>query len=746
MPYWAHSGRSSDGSDFQSLADHLNNVAALAESRAAHFGLGKAARVAGSGHDLGKYTPEFQRRLFGDPRPVDHSTAGAAALADQKTHLDRVIGEMIGYAVLGHHTGLPDRHGDGNGSMEERLTQYEKNGVRLDPAWRSETNLSLDGVAEEFIAKKGRDHAGFDLSVATRMVFSALVDADYSDTEQFYADLRGQGRPHRDWAALPDLLPHLVARFDAVMAGKPQDSPVNLLRGEILDHVRTKSVLPPGLFTLTVPTGGGKTLASLGFAMDHARRHGHRRIIYVIPFTSVIEQTADVFKAVLGSEHILEHHSSLDVEGTGTEITSSAQEKLKLAMEDWAAPFIVTTAVQFFESLFSAKPSRCRKLHNIAGSVIILDEAQTLPRHLLLPCIRMMDALARHYGCTLVLCTATQPALGKPALAEGLDLSGRELAPDPSRLVASLRRTRIRHGGEMSNDDLVAALSSEKQALVIVNSRRHAFDLFREARHLDGVLHLSTRQHAADRRRIISVIKDRLKRGQACRVIATSLVEAGVDFDFPKLWRAEAGLEQQLQAAGRCNREGKRPIEESLVTIFTNAAYPPPRALAALIGDGRRALRSSEDPTDLTVIERYFKEGNWRAGDGLDREGILGLTRFGQTGTAFQFRTIEEKFQMIEDAMVPVVIASDPASQAAIAMLQDPAISSGKIARSLQSAMVSIPVKARDHLLFAKKLRYAAPDVRGDQFAILEDQDLYAPEVGLIWENVEYQRLESTAL
>ncbi|WP_425603454.1 CRISPR-associated helicase/endonuclease Cas3 [Ruixingdingia sedimenti] len=391
------------------------------------------------------------------------------------------------------------------------------------------------------LAKLRPGSAGFDLSLLTRMVFSCLVDADYRETEAFYDRLDGRSAP-RDWPALADLLPGLRAAFDGHMAGLGGASALNRLRGEILSRVRAGAAMAPGLFTLTVPTGGGKTLASMGFALDHAARHGHRRIIYAIPYTSIIDQTAKIFRDIFGDDMVLEHHASIDTERPGAE----AREKLHLAMEDWAAPIVVTTNVQLFESLFAARPTRARKLHNIAGSVIVLDEAQCLPRKLLMPALRMIEGLAAHYGCSVVLCTATQPAFDSRQLQQGgLPLAGRELAPDPAALARDLRRARIVRGGAMDDPALIAALGNTPQGFVIVNSRAHALDLFAAAKAagLEGAVHLTTRQYPAHRRRIIADIRTRLAAGAPCRLIATSLIEAGVDLDFPMGWRAESGLD-----------------------------------------------------------------------------------------------------------------------------------------------------------------------------------------------------------
>jgi CRISPR-associated endonuclease/helicase Cas3 len=584
------------------------------------------------------------------------------------------------------------------------------------------------------------------------MIFSCLVDADYRDTEAFYA--RAEKRTQdRDWSALTDILPELVTRFDRHMNALPRsDSKVNRLRDEILATVRANAALLPGLFTLTVPTGGGKTLASLGFALDHVTRHrslGLRRIIYAIPYTAIIDQTADIFRAVLGDDVLLEHHSAIEEEPAENR---QQRDKLKLAMEDWAAPVIVTTTVQFFESLFGARPSRCRKLHNIAGSVIILDEAQTLPRHLLAPAVRALDELARNYKCSIVLCTATQPALDARDFSldhpMGLNLEGRELAPEPARLASELRRVTIRPPVAMTNVDLIADITATSQGLVIVNSRRHALELYQQARQagLDGLVHLTTRQYAAHRRVILAEIRQRLKHEQPCRVIATSLVEAGVDLDFPRVWRAEAGLDQIAQAAGRCNRNGSRSIADSIVTLFVAADYPAPPEIRALSADFLRMAGRHTDLLSPDAIRDFFAEVYWRVGKGLDRERILDRFTTDRSGTNFAYRSVAEAFRMIESDMAPVIIARDPAARSAVAKLSVPQIPPGLIARELQSYLVQIPPKARRLLLDNGHVRFAAAELRGDQFAVLQTESFYEPDKGLIWENADYLGMEQSVV
>lgn len=741
MTYYAHSGTPGDKSDWQSLPDHLCAVAELAVGFGAPMGLSGPARIAGLFHDLGKYSRDFQRRLDGESVQVDHSTAGAAVLMELAQGVDRAIAEPVAYAILGHHSGLPDMRNAFGHCFERRIKEFED---RIDPVWKAEIPFDPGEFrTRDLLGRLPRDRriAAFDLSLLTRMIFSCLVDADFKDTEAFY-DRREGRRSDREWPSLQSLLPDFLGAFDAHMATKPKAGELNRLRGDILAHVRSGALLEPGLFTLNVPTGGGKTLASLGFALDHAKRWGHGRIIYAIPFTSIVDQTAAIFRDILGDRNVLEHHSAIDEEGAKGRW---GREKLKLAMEDWAAPVVVTTNVQFFESLFAARTSRARKLHNIAGSIIVLDEAQTIPRPLLKPCVRVLDALARLCGCTIVLCTATQPALDAPKFPDGLKLEGRELAPDPRALARRLKRARIVRVDAMDNPALTDAMRPQPQALVIVNSRRHALDLYNEAKaaRLDGLLHLTTRQCAAHRRQILDYVRSRLKTGEACRVIATSLIEAGVDVDFPRVWRAEAGLDQIVQAAGRCNREGTRPAEESIVSVFSSPDYPAPREIASLIGAMGRMSGNHEDLLSLEAIADYFGEVYWQAGAKLDAGRILDDFTINPEGTDFAFRLVAEKFRMIESGMEPVIIPFDATAREAVKELQFEAIPSGFLARKLQSYVVQVPPEARRLLIDNGHAAFVRTDLRGDQFAVLQNVSLYRAEVGLMWEDAAYLAAES---
>ena len=744
--FFAHSGTPGDQSDWQLLDDHLRQTGELASERASIFDLAQTARLAGEMHDFGKYNPEFSDVLRGKNTRVDHSTAGAKQIYDRSTRGQRPWAEIPAYAILGHHAGLPNA--DGGAGLRRRIDNFDN---PITPDIIDAVNLDLAPVVEEL---KGKTRPGalaaFDLSVAGRMLFSCLVDADFRDTEAYYNRLEGRRRD-RTWPALPDIVDRLRTAFDETLARFDRNSELNQLRSQFLVDIRSRADMQPGLFTLTVPTGGGKTLASMGFALDHAAIHGHRRIIYAIPYTSIIDQTAEIFRNLFG-EIVLEHHSAIDAEKPGQE----RRDKLRLAMEDWAAPIVVTTNVQLFESLFSARPSRCRKLHNIAGSIIVLDEAQCLPRKLLMPVLRIIETLAAHYGCTILFCTATQPAFDSHLLEEGgLALEVRELAAvpldtGPNALSHRLRRARIVMGDEMDDPALIRALRDTPQGLVIVNSRAHALSLFEAAKaeELEGLIHLTTRQYPAHRRRIIAEIRQRLDPAspQPCRLIATSLIEAGVDLDFPKGWRAAAGLDSLVQAAGRINREGRRPVEDSTLTVFTAPDREVPKDLEPMIAAMRSTASRNEDLLYPEAMRDWFEKVYWTAGVERLGQPMVDAFKLASTGTDFPYRKTAEKFRMIEDTMLPIIVPGDPDALKQVTRLEIEGIASGVIARALQPFTVQIPDRDRRKLIENEHAEFAVRKLRGDQFCVLKNASLYHEDSGLRWEDAEHLADEQTIL
>ena len=729
--FYAHSLEDRSTEYWQPLWEHLLKVQDEATLRGAKFGAGKAAGLTGLLHDVGKYTESYQKRLQGG-KAVDHATAGAKMVKPlAETAMDKATAELIAYAIAGHHGGLPDMHSE-TGSLYDR---QKKTLDPLDSAWEMEIRPEATGLwPEGFTLGKGRETTALQLSFLTRMIFSCLVDADFRDTENFYADAKGE-TIERDWPMLAEIVGQLRDRLNNHFADLASEGIVNRLRREILDHVRAQADCSPGLFSLNVPTGGGKTLTSLAFALDHAKVHGLERIVYVIPFTSVIDQTAEIFRDVLGKDVVLEHHSAID-ETRSTK--REGAEKLRLAMEDWAAPIVATTNVQLFESLFSHRPSQCRKLHNLARAVIVLDEAQTIPLHVLRPAVAGLDELARNYGSSIVLCTATQPALKAPDFKGGF-LQVRELAPNPPLLHQKLARVTIANEGILTDESLCDALAQTAQGMVIVNSRKHALDLFRQAREtdIDGVVHLSTRQYAAHRRRILADVRQRLKARRPCRLIATSLVEAGVDLDFPKVWRAEAGLDSVAQAAGRCNREGERDIADSIVTVFQPAEHPSPAELSQLAGDMERIMGRHDDLLSPEAMEGYFQEVYWRKGKGLGDE-FLEKFKLSKHGTSFSFREVGETFRLIQSGLEPVIIDREEETHKALRDLAHTERPGG-IARRLQAYVVQVNPRFREQLVRNSHVYFAERGRLGDQFAVLSlfTKSLYREDVGLLWEDAD---------
>ncbi|WP_242863600.1 CRISPR-associated helicase Cas3' [Anaerotruncus rubiinfantis] len=500
-------------------------------------------------------------------------------------------------------------------------------------------------------------------------------------------------------------------------------TPLNHARCEILRAcLEAGRSQAPGLFTLTVPTGGGKTVATLAFALEHAKKYGKKRIIYVIPFTSIIEQTAGKFREILGNENVLEHHSNVDF---GDDENDPSSTLKKLAAENWDMGIVVTTVVQFFESLFSNRSSRCRKLHNLADSVIIFDEAQTLPLPYLHPCVRAISELTVNYGASCVLCTATQPALAPLFEAVSPTLRPREIAPpvDP----AVFHRVTFQHLGQLSDDALAARLNGHEQALCIVGTRKQAQAVF----HLlapEGSFHLSTLMTPSHRRAVLENIRARLKESLPCRVVSTSLIEAGVDVDFPVVYRAEAGLDSEIQAAGRCNREGRRPAEASMVYLFApDSAY-----IAHLSHSLQRSLRLAQEATHSghaldapETIEQYFTALYRYSGSELDQKEIVPALEAGARTASFPFRTVADAFHLIENDMRAVLIPRSKEAAALAAQLR-----AGQRSRDLfrQVGQDSVNIY-QEH--FEALLKHNALEVPDESVAILTDLSLYDENTGL---------------
>jgi CRISPR-associated endonuclease/helicase Cas3 len=644
----AHLTRDGDAWRFHGLVDHLQRAADLAAGFGAEFGSADWARIAALWHDLGKARPSFQAYLRSStgyaastsslPR-VDHSTAGAIHA------LDRLgpSGRVLAYSIAGHHAGLPDWHpGEtAGGALSARVQQRDL----LEDALASGSIPETVTVAPRPTSPPPSVQPdGWHLWL--RMLFSCLVDADYLDTERFFDATRSAMRD--GWPTLDTLRERLAAHQAAMLPRRPIDH----LRSRVRDEVVAKATLPPGFFSLTVPTGGGKTLTSLRFALEHARAHGLRRVIYAIPYLSIIEQTADVFRDIVG-DGLLEHHSSLDPD--------ESDLRSRAAAENWDAPLIVTTTVQLFESLFAARPSRGRKLHNLARSVIVLDEAQLLPPDFLEPIVGVLRALVDGFGVSVVLCTATQPALASRS-AFGSSFKGiegvRELVDDSAALFDQLDRVDVTWPVNRSHPvewgEIAARLSAERQVLCVVNSRADCRALVAQMPPAADAVHLSALMCAEHRSAVIADIRARLAADEPVRVVSTQLIEAGVDVDFPVVFRAFAGLDSVAQSAGRCNREAN--LRRGRVVVFV----PPKPAPVGHLRRGEQATRSllaTEEPANLlrpAAFTKYFEL--FYASASLDRRSILPLLTDGTHAVEFGFRTAADRFQMVDDAGTATIL------------------------------------------------------------------------------------------
>lgn len=683
-----------------SLTEHLGGTAQRAARFAAEFGCAGWGYLAGLWHDLGKYSPDFQRKIHAAAGQdahleakarVDHSTAGALHAVDRFGP----IGRILAYLAAGHHAGLPDWTADetGGAALEIRL----RNRPLLDAAKAGATPPAI--LNHPLPTEK--PPPGADPALWVRMLFSCVVDADFLDTEAFFEP--GKAAQRGRFRGLEELLGDFTAYMEAKIAGA-EPTPVNRIRTIVLDQCVARAAENPGIFTLTVPTGGGKTLSSMAFALHHAVKHRKGRVLYVIPYTSIIEQTADQFRHIF-ADAVVEHHSNLDSANETKETPRS-----RLACENWDAPIVVTTSVQFFESLFASRTSRCRKLHNIVGSVVILDEAQLLPPEFLYPILHALRELVARYGVTLVLCTATQPALceHRSPTFDFLGLPGaREIVENPLGLHERLKRVDIFVPTSLTEprswEDLARDLQEHESVLCVVNRRDDARTLW--GLMPEGTFHLSALMCGAHRSAQIREIKDRIEQSLPTRVISTQLVEAGVDLDFPVVYRALAGLDSIAQAAGRCNREGK--LERGVVFVFVPPSRTPAGVLRQAEDTGRQLLaEGAPDPIAPDRFERFFRELYWKQGDRLDKHLVLDDLRDAEC--RFAFRTVARKVRLIdESAYAPVVVLyAEGAKLVGLLESQGP---ERWVLRRLQRYVVNLPRYVHRKLVDAGAIREVHP-------------------------------------
>jgi CRISPR-associated endonuclease/helicase Cas3 len=623
-----------------------------------------AAHWTGLLHDLGKYRNEFQEYLRNEREGSieTHHAIYGAALAFERGWLGPA------FAIAGHHTGLHNLN-----DLQQRVDgpQYHAKDrlLLLIKRFEAELGTITEKVAEPVFAENNPWRAEF----YTRMLFSLLIDADRLDTE---AHSTGICRIPLKLNAI-GLLKRLIAEKET----KPQGGELNAIRNRIFQECLDAAKLSPGFFSLTVPTGGGKTLSGMAFALAHAARYDLRRVIVVIPYLSIIEQNAAQYRHILDIENkgiVIEHHSAVSVPEDSDESMPRApfeKHAEEYAAENWDAPIIVTTSVQFIESLFACSTARCRRLHNIARSVVILDEVQTIPNHLLNPLLNIFRDLRDNYGVTFVFSTATQPAFRyhPSSLVEGFRPDEvQEITRDTANTFNSLRRVNIRlpEKNEATNwDSVTERMTEQQQALCVVNLRRHAFDLWQKLRDAlsyekESVFHLSSAMCAEHRFDILGedqnpvhgTIRYRLRKGLPCHLVSTQLIEAGVDVDFPKVWRALGPLDSIVQAAGRCNRENRMRDKEGNPTrgeviVFIPEDHKLPPGVYRTAVDITASLLADIKPdalaTDPTLFARYFDQ----------------LYQFVPTDTDIQqereklhFRKVAELARVIKDASHPVIV------------------------------------------------------------------------------------------
>lgn len=685
---------------YETCVEHLAMAGALAGAFANRFNKLEAGLVAGLLHDEGKYSDAFQKRIR-DPEhtpKVDHSSAGAVRAWSSGHGIEAL-------AIASHHSGLANLGVPGESDGFSWFSRLER--VKDDADVFEIDQERMDDQFGESRLPESRQFPPtvYSRMMLTRMILSALVDADRLDAEYFTTgsasrreravldsvkqSLGSEAMAKQKAPSMPKLIEsaqstsaglfeanlakisELVSRIehhDQQFFDNPNKTPLDVARCDILRQCIEKGENPAfgrGIYTLTAPTGSGKTNASITFALEHAKTNHLERVIYVIPYMSIIDQTAQSFGRIFDGDDVLPHYSEADYQIKDESNLTERDLKKRLAAENWNAPVVVTTAVQFFESLYSNKTSRIRKLHNMANSVIVFDEAQTLPVPFLLPCVQAIAELVEHYHCSAVLCTATQPALEdrfRTAFNDA-DLSIPEVANITPSQMKLFKRTTIEFMGSLEIDALADELAQHDEVLCVVNTRKKAqqlYDLLIErTQDEDGVFCLTTLQCAADRTNAIDVIRRRLHDGKTCRVVSTSLIEAGVDVDFPAAYREESGLDSILQTAGRCNREGKRPLGQSIVKVFDNGERPMP-LIAQNVGTMKSVRDRFADVSEQDAIHEYFRMLFYLKGDDvLDSKDILPRSN----RMSMPFADIARDFTVIDSPTTPVYIRMNEESE-----------------------------------------------------------------------------------
>ena len=704
--------RDKDTGREQLLIDHLHSTAELAASFASHFGCADNAYAAGLYHDLGKCTEGFARRLEGGP-PVDHATMGAYALLREKRFLEAI-------AVASHHTGLQDM-GVGDKYEGSTFSSRIRNFAGLEELRKCEEQLDpLQPEPKDSINSDIRHIRSLEWFIAEHFLFSSLVDADYTDTGRFEGMLPGESSDYDFGAICRAILAKADGYLGSASGKDPAERRINELRNAMLKECLQKAERPQGIYALTMPTGSGKTFASLAFAARHALHNRNiRRIIYVIPYLSIIEQNADVIRSVVGSGNVLEHHSVSPVftaDAKTDEVT-----RLQLAAENWDIPVVVTTNEQFFESLFSSKARKCRKIHNISDSIIIFDEAQMLPLKYLKLFMAAVEELAcsGRYGVTALFCTATQPSLGRFLRhGEPEEIVDPSLAEDPA-----FRRNRVMDICREKGLDGVCRLSaSYDQALIIVNRKKDAATIY-EQLPPEGRFYLTTNLTPHSRRRIIKAIRKRLEDGQACHVVSTSLIEAGVDVDFPVVFREKNGLDSIVQAGGRCNRNGRRSSEDSIVYVFDSGNMPNYADYSQKIYAYGETARAYDDIFSPEAVRKYYSL--YYPLTSTDK----GMRLLPARADRIPFEEISRSIRIIDEDDIGVFIRQDEEAERIYQEILDNGISIDIMRRAAEYT-VRCPRYAAEELI-----RRGEITIIKDDFALQNNNIKYNEYTGLDYSN-----------
>ena len=707
----------------QTILAHAEGTAGRASKFSESFGFAEEAHACGRFHDAGKYSPIFQRRLEGSAESYEHSSAGMYIFAERafaKDSQSRFSDLLTAHIISGHHSGLPnmgskaDTENDATFFAKYKRRQAMENDF---DAYRGELGEIpvMKELPSAFLPKANDLSSWFAYQFLGRMLFSSLVDADFLDTEEFMSG----GKIIRESGETFDMLSDKFERYMLKkVSGK--SGKLNENRNHILESCRSAAALEKGVYRLTVPTGGGKTFSSMAFALRHLKKHSMKRIIYVIPYVSIIKQTVSIFEEIFGEKNVLGHYSTAEFR-TGE---NGERSDAELASENWDKPIIVTTNVQFFESLYANRTSSCRKLHNIADSVIIFDEAQMLPVGLLRPCLRAVSELVRNYRCTALLCTATQPAL-ESLLADD-SITAREICPDVGKMYADFARVRCERIGKLDDDAICEKISENTSALCVLNSRKGVRELYDRLRG-EGVFHLSTYMTPEHLGRSIETIRNRLSDKKPCIVISTSLIEAGVDVDFPVVFRENAGLDSIIQAGGRCNREGKNPVSDSVVYIFSRDEDQPRFEEVKSITN--RVSELFEDISSPEAIHEYFarlyKTSGSEKTDKLDKKNVLGL--IGQKEKIYgllPYQEIADRFRYIDNDQKLILIPDENNSE-----LCD-AVRSGKLSRKILREITRHSVAVYQHE-FDRMKRAGVLSAECGGIVVLEDASWYDKERGL---------------